>query len=306
MHVNGEDEARLMPVASFWAGGNLPALDRACLASFANAGHAVTLYSFEKIAGMPANVTLADAREIVAKETLHAFIFEGRSNFSHFSDYFRYKLFATRGDAWVDTDLLLLRPIPDAPGNLFAKETPTGICGAIMRIGADDPKLAELLRRTESLMHTELVWGATGPRLLNKVLGEKAILSQARPPSCFFPIHYDDFFKPLLPEDAEECEVLCQDAHTLHLWNNIIVRLGYWKEMAPPAGSFLWRKLHDAGLLSLFRDSYPEDVMQNMVANWKLRKSGGDIGVAKLMRQFVPSVVRTATPRVRALLQQRH
>ena len=45
--------------------------------------------------------------------------------------------------------------------------------------------------------------------------------------------------------------------------------------------------------------------MQNMVNNWLLRKSGGDIGVVKLVRQVVPSIMRTATPRVRSLLQQR-
>jgi hypothetical protein len=305
MHLNGGTPKRLMSVATFWAGGDLPALDRACLASFARAGHTVTLFSFEKLAGLPDGVTLADAREIVPRETLDAFIFEGQPNFSHFSDYFRYKLFAVSGDAWIDTDLLMLRPVPDQPGNLFAKETPTGICGAIMRIGRDDPKLSELLRRTEALMNTELVWGATGPRLLNQVLGATAILQQARPEHCFFPVHYDDFYKPLLPDMADECEALCAESQTLHLWNNIVVRLGYWKELAPPAGSFLWRRLQHMGLLSLFRDTYPEEVMQNMVTNWLLRKSGGDIGVVKLVRQVVPSIMRTATPRVRSLLQHR-
>jgi hypothetical protein len=294
-----------MQVATFWAGGPLPALDRACLASFARNGHAVTLYSFDTLRNLPEGVVLADAGAIVAAETRDAFIFEGRPNLSHFSDYFRYRLFAATGAAWIDTDLLMLRKIAERPGNLFAKETPNSICGAIMRIGRNDPQLADLLRRTEALMHTELVWGATGPRLLNQVLGAATVLQQADPEHSYFPIHYDDFYKPLLPSAAEECEALCDQAYTLHLWNNIVVRLGYWKEMAPPAGSFLWKQLHRLGLLHVFRDTYPAEIMENMVTNWLLRKSGGDIGVVKLVRQVVPSIVRTATPRVRSLLQQR-
>jgi hypothetical protein len=293
-----------MPVASFWAGGPLPALDQACLASFAHAGHQVTLFSFEQLRDLPDGVVLADAGDIVDRSSLDAFIHEGKPNLSHFSDYFRYRLFASTGQAWIDTDLLMLRPLEDAQGdNLFAKETPSSICGAIMRISQDDPKLAELLRRTEALMHTELAWGATGPRLLNQVLGSETVLRQAQSADRFFPVHYDDFTKPLLPEHADACEALCEGAVTLHLWNNIIVRLGYWKELAPPEDSFLWLKLREFGLLSLFRDTYPADVMRNMVTNWMLRKSGGDIGALKLARQVVPSIVRSAVPRIRSFRQ---
>ncbi len=294
-----------LPVATFWAGGPLPALDRACLASFALSGHPVTLFSFEQIDGLPDGVVRANAADIVSRESMSAFLYEGVANLSHFSDYFRYKLFAVRGDAWIDTDLLMLAPLPeDDGGNIFAKETPASICGAIMRIGRNEPALAELLRRTEALMHTDLVWGATGPRLLNQVLGADTILRQARPANAFFPVHYDDFTKPLLPEMAAECEALCAGAHTLHLWNNIIVRLGYWKELAPPEGSFLFNRLQAHDLLGLFRDVYPAAVMRNMVTNWHFRKSGGDIGAVKLARQIGPSIMRTVRPRLRTLLQR--
>jgi hypothetical protein len=293
-------------MATFWAGRQMPALDRACLASFVSFGYAVTVYSFDRVEGLPAGVTLADAGAIVPPESVHAFIYGGTPNLSHFSDYFRYCLFAKTDHTWIDTDMLLLRPITvAADGDLFAKETDTGICGAIMRIGHDNPHLATLIRRTEQLMGSDLVWGATGPRLLNQVMGRAAVLQHAHPQSAFFPMHYDAFWKPFLPSCRDECERLCRDAFSVHLWNNIVVKMGVWKELAPPAGSFLHARLQQQGSLDLFRDTYPEAVMRNMASNWLLRKSGGDIGVIKLAKQVFPSLLRTTVPRVRAMWQMR-
>ena len=314
MSVDAESSPRgekLLNLATFWAGPTLPALDRACLASFAQHGHVMRLYSFEEVGGLPEGVTWQDAARIVPRESVDAFIYQGKPNLSHFSDYFRYRLFTATDETWVDTDMVSLKPAPASlisaktGGSLFAKETPSSICGAIMRIDNSNDKLSELLKRTESLMNTELVWGATGPRLLNQVLGLSAMLGRAYAPEVFYPVHYDLFWKPLLPEHRDECASLSQNAFTLHLWNNIVVRLGYWKEVAPPEGSFLWTAFRDAGVLHLFKDTYPVDVMRHMVTNWLLRKSGGDIGVLKVMRQFAPSVARTFGPRIRGLIQRR-
>jgi hypothetical protein len=293
-------------MATFWAGREMPALDRACLASFIAQNYRVTVYSFDRIDGLPAGVTLADAGAIVPAASVNAFIYGGKPNLSHFSDYFRYCLFARTDHTWIDTDMMLLRPMTVASaGDLFAKETNTGICGAIMRIGRDNPHLATLIRRSEQLMGSELVWGATGPRLLNQVMGKAAVLRHAHPPAAFFPVHYDEFYKPFLASHREECEALCGQAFSLHLWNNIVVKMGVWKELAPPVGSFLWARLEQMGLLGLFRDVYPEPVMQAMATNWLLRKSGGDIGVVKLAQQAFPSLLRTTVPRVRAIWQMR-
>ena len=296
----------LLPVATFWAGGPLAALDKACIASFARQGHQTILYAYGEPADPPPSVILADAAEIAPAEAMSAFIFNGRPNLSHFSDYFRYRLFARSKHAWIDADLLAIRPI-QAPhdGFVFACETKRSLCGAIMLIDQADPHLQELLRRTEALMHTELAWGATGPRLLTKVFGTNNVIARAAPPEIFFPIHYDDFCLPLLPEAADQCADLCHRASTLHLWNNLVVSLGYWKDLAPPKDSYLWRELRRLELLHLFKDTYPAEVMRAMVTNWRFRKSGADIGVLKLARQAGPSIVRTVAPRIRSLRQSR-
>jgi hypothetical protein len=124
--------------------------------------------------------------------------------------------------------------------------------------------------------------GATGHRILNQVFGAAAVLKQAYNPDSFFPIHRDDFWKPFLPEYAQECADACRGAYTLHLWNNIVVEMGIWKELAPPEGSFLWTCLRERGLLHLFRHTYPADVIRHLVTNWKFRKSGANAEVVNL------------------------
>ena len=283
----------------------MPALDRACLRSFAHAGHPVTVYGYAPIADLPAGVAFGDAREIAPEASVRRFRWRGEANLSHFSDYFRYRLFAATDATWIDTDILLLRDLPPrGAGNLFALETPTSICGAIMSIARADPHLPTLIARTEALMDTDLVWGATGPRLLTRTLGGDVVRT-ARPTGAFFPIHYDLFWKAFLPEAAEECAHLAAGAATHHLWNNLVVSMGVWKELAPPEGSFLWHALAHAGTLELFRDVYPADVMRRMVANWRFRKTGADIGALALARQALPSLGRTLGPRLRGLLQSR-
>ncbi len=292
--------------ATFWAGADMPALDKACLASFAAAGYPVTLYSFDEVRGLPAGIAVEDAGLIVPRDSVEAFRYQGKPNLSHFSDYFRYRLFARTSHTWIDTDMLLLKPLTiDISGDLFAKETRTSICGAIMHIAQKNPNLVRLIERTEGLMHQELAWGATGPRLLTQILGRETVMREARPAGLFFPIHYDDFWKPFLPDYRAECEQRCARAFSLHLWNNLVVSLGIWKDIAPPEGSFLHDRLQKLGLLSLFRDVYPATVMANLVENWRFRKSGGDIGILKVARQAWPSLLRTTRPRVRAFLQAR-
>lgn len=281
--------------ASFWAGPPLSPYERACLSSFTRRGYAMTLYSFESYDDMPDGVALEDAAKIAPKEDLGLFRYKGRPDLSHFSDYFRYRLFAQTDHIWVDTDVLLLRDIDmPLPAMLLTKEHETSICGAIMRLDGAQIDLEALIRRTRGLSEKPLRWGTTGPLLLTSLYKGSSILDEAFEPKFFYPILYDIFWKVFLPEEREACEELCREAYTLHLWNNIVVQLGIWKRLAPPAGSYLHRQLAAAGQLDAFEGTYPADVMRRMIENWRLRHTGADVGVGNLLRQLGPGAVRTA------------
>lgn len=278
--------------ASFWAGGALSPFEKACLHSFLLRGYSVTLFSYQTdIGNTPDGIKVEDARSIVDEKYTAKFFIKGKPSLSHFSDLFRYRLFEQTDSIWIDCDMLLLREFGsfEFPRTILAKEGPKSICGAIMRLDNRNPALARLSARTTELADEEFVWGATGPRLLSKVFGSPSSVA-AFSPQQFFPLHFNAFWKAFLPEYADECVELCRDSYTVHLWNNIVVGLGVWKDFMPPKGSFLFNRFCADQSDSYFRGTYPEDVMRHMVANWRGRFSGTDLSLGPLIRQIAPSL----------------
>ncbi len=279
---------------TFWKGPRLSAFEASCLHSFVAAGHSITLFSHEPVANVPPGVLAGDAAGIADIAHVDAFRVGGAPSISHFSDYFRYRMFARTGLTWVDTDVLLLRGWQQDPGtSLLALETPGSICNAVMRLASTEPWLPQLIERTEALMHTSMRWGETGPRLITRLAGRQAVLAQAAPPSLYFPIHFDDFWKVFLPEHRDECSRLCEQARTLHLWNNIVDRLGFWKDHLPPPGSYLHGLFVEKGCAPFFDGVFPLRNMRQLVENWHARQTGSQLGIGSVLRQLLPSIRRT-------------
>jgi hypothetical protein len=275
--------------ASFWHGPELSPYEVACLTSFTAYGSEVALYSYSEIKNLPKGVIAKDANAIVPPSALTAFSIDGTPSMAHFTDYFRFLMFTRTDEIWVDTDMLLLRDFDrSVKGNIIGRESPTSICTAILRLDPADKRLTELLDRIEAMKGTLIKWGDTGPRLLTSVYGIKA----GEPESVFYPMHFDDYYKVFLPQYFEECAERCADAYTLHLWNNRVVKMGLFKRVGPPRGSFLHHVFEQIGANSQFVEFYPANVMQAMIDN-AVEKVGRDEGFRKLLQVGVP-VVKTA------------
>lgn len=285
---------RVPSFATFWAGQTISPYEAACITSFLAHGYDYTVFSYGKIDNLPDGVALRDAAEITEEANVRRFLIKGRPNLSHFSDLFRYELFKRTEHIWVDTDMLLLRKLDLASyDELIAKEDASTLCGAILRLDGAHPNLDTLIARTEALRDQELVWGATGPRLLTQVFGRAAVMRKAYDPPAFFPIHYDQSWMAFLPECRDACMALCRHAYTTHLWNDRVVKIGVWKRFGPPPGSFLETQFRADGSMRYFEDVYPEAVMRNMIENWRFRCEGGDIGLGQWMRRAIPSAQLT-------------
>ncbi len=275
--------------ASFWHGPELSAYEVACLSSFTAYDNEVALYSYSEIENLPKGVIAKDARAIVPPDALTAFPIDGTPSMAHFTDYFRFVMFTKTDEVWVDTDMLLLRAFDrNVQGNIIGRESATSICNALLRLAPADPRLLEALERIEAMKGTAIKWGDTGPRLLTSVYGVEA----GAPESDFYPVHFDDYYKVFLPQHFDECAALCADSYTLHLWNNRVVKMGLFKRIGPPRGSFLHHIFEKIGANTLFREFYPANVMQAMVDNVE-QKVGRDEGFRKLLQISVP-VVKTA------------
>lgn len=272
--------------ATFWHGGGLSPYELACVLSFRELGHPLSVYSFGPVVGLPDGIPLLDARDIVAPDSMDLFKVNGVPSASHFTDYFRFVMFRKTDEIWVDTDIILLKRFTlGLAGNLMGRETTSSVCTAVLHLDRTDPRLQTMIDRVEALSTKSLVWGDTGPRLLTSVYG----VGEGLPEQVFYPVHFDDYYKVFLPQYRAECEALCGDATTLHLWNNLVVKMGLFKEIGPPLGSYLHAVFERSGANRLFGTFYPEAVMKTMIHN-AVVKVGGDSGVKRVLKLIAPSI----------------
>lgn len=275
--------------ATFWHGDELSPYELACLLSFINQKHDLVIYTYGRIRNLPESLPVRDAREIIAPDSMQLFAVGGKPSVSHFTDYFRFVMFTKTDRIWVDTDIILLKRFTqDGKRNLMGRETPTSVCTAVLHLDPADPRLAQMIARVETLSTRRLKWGDTGPRLLTSTYG----MSDGLPESVFYPVHFDDYYKVFLAQYRDECERLCADATTLHLWNNLVVKMGLFKAIGPPQGSYLHAVFERVGVLDLFTTFYPEAVMKTMIHN-AVDKLGEDAGIRKLVRLVGPSLRST-------------
>ena len=131
-------------VVTFWH-GPLDRLRQTCLRSQVAAGHKVTVYSFDPLAGLPDGVGNAEAEAILP----HAFSERLRPpqpdgswrdwTTLQFSDFFRMRLMAQRAGLWLDADVLLLKPVEIDPAKpFFAWERPRQLGNSVLYLPPDD------------------------------------------------------------------------------------------------------------------------------------------------------------------------
>jgi hypothetical protein len=283
-------------------GGDLSPLEQACLQSFAAQGYDVTLFSYEGVANVPASLRRADAAEIVDRAWAQRFVYRGKPDLSHFSDYFRYKMFETAALTWIDSDMVLIDPkeMPAGRTTLVGRERQGSLNGAILYV-ADARLQGAFLREVEQLEGKDLSWGQTGPLLLDRYAAQLAQSEPIHGPDRFYPIDHDTIWKAFLPEHRDWCEAQCRSAATLHLFNNVLVRMGYWKSIAPPVGSYLHACFQAADALRFFEATYPETVMRHLAHNFVASQTGEDLGLKAVLTQMLPSAARSYAHHAKAI-----
>jgi len=216
-------------VVTFWH-GPLDALRLTCLRSQVAAGHKVTVYSFDPLAGLPDGVGNAEAEAILP----HAFSERLRPpqqdggwrdwTVLQFSDFFRMRLMAESAGLWLDADVLLLRPVEiDQTRPYFAWERPRQLGNSVLYLPPGDPivvAFANLIQqeeltpdwlairhrltfalqrwRGESNRLSDIRVAIFGPAALTALARRASELHHALPKKSFYAVHADPklFFDP--------------------------------------------------------------------------------------------------------------
>jgi len=248
------------PLNALWVGPDLDVLASACLASFVEMGHPVTLYAYNALRGVPPGVTVVDATQILPRDSV--VIQKKTGSVALFSDRFRYEVLSLDRGGWIDCDLLCLRPIEPWP-HIFGWEEPGLINGAILNLPAASGILADLQKifetyrwippwqnRRDRLRHMWRYWFTpgygiadmehiiAGPRAITYFCAKYGLIDQVAARDVFYPVNWRDldvFFQ----EASNINRFLTPTSRCIHLWNTTLQR--ELEVRTPAKGSFLAR-----------------------------------------------------------------
>lgn len=252
-------------ICSFWH-GELSWLERLCIASFLEKGHAFALYTYEDIA-LPAGAERRDAAEVIPRERM--FFYKRDRTPAVFADLFRLELMRRAAGIWADCDVLCVRPLEGLPDHVFGIEEGTRVNNAVFRCPADSELLARLFevfaegavppgmpwwRRAEVALRRamgaplpvhEMQFGATGPWPLNHWVDRLGLGRFKQPRTVFYPLPYGTANRLL---EAGSSLDVPGETLAVHLWHSALTGRGAQTMPAPAPGSFFARECERLGV----------------------------------------------------------
>ena len=234
----------LAEINSIWIGPRLGGIQAACLNSFLKHGHRVTLHVYQEPCDVPDGVELSDANRLIPE----AKVFRNRrtGSLAPFADLLRYELLKQRGGLYMDCDMYLLKPIPDAKYIFgWSDSNENLVPNGVLKLPPNCPALAELtdLKNKPDLVpewfsrfrrfkyrvkrqfglksHSHLSYMALGPSAVTYFLNKHGLLHHALPSEMFF--------NPTRLESQKFCEagfrytdLIPTSAAAIHLQNSAV------------------------------------------------------------------------------------
>lgn len=260
-----------------WVGRPLSWVERLSMLSFAHAGHAVEIYTLGGEPALPDGIRRRDVTEVLPE--LAAFANPRQpGTFASYSNLFRYRLLQQHDTTWVDTDVVLVSPgLPDGP-YLFGFQGPGHVASGVLRAPRDSRLLELLVDRAFAMDPASIEWGQMGPDLLTTILAELDLTHLARPQEELYPVRPLDVWLLFQPDRADEADERVSAGAAVHLWHELLRRAGPVTSLAPPAGSWLDRKLIEVGV--------PVAGLDRLDAEWVARVLGrnGPVTAERLER----------------------
>jgi hypothetical protein len=216
-------------------------MEQVSIRSFLHHGHEFHLYLYDPITGVPEGTTICNADEILPREEIfyrkHGF---GAGSPASFSNLFRYMLLIKKGNWWVDTDIVCLKPFDFGRDHVVGSERladgrVSANC-AVIKAPIDSPFIWHCYRFCRSIDQANAAWGCTGPRLVERAIHELKMVECLEAPSVFYPVDYWQIGQ--LFEDRP----IPAGSHSVHLYHAV------WRHYdIDPNGTFppecMWENL---------------------------------------------------------------
>lgn len=273
-----QQEQPLLTMNALWIGRPPGVLEIVCLLSAAARGHKVRLFTYQHFDNVPAEIEQTDAREVLPDTVIVRHKRTG--SLALFSDRFRYALIRKGFGAWMDADMLFLKPVRATDGYLYGweQEERKSIGMGVLAYPPDSQLAADMsewsmrqefippwlplwertLLRAKALVGIRpdifhLPWGSIGPDLLTYLARANGVDRYASHWKRLYAITYQERLRTLEPDGDPE-SAYSDETEALHLWHqglkggvnhkaDDIVREIRFKE-----GSLLWRVARELGM----------------------------------------------------------
>jgi hypothetical protein len=219
------------------------------LRSFADRGHRVEVFTFDKALSKPSWITWRNAADIVPAERVVRKLAEPAQSAIHAS-LFRHALLHRHGGWWIDPDVVLLEAeLPDAEMFIVRSDDAHLVSTAAMKFPEGHAALAEVLFHSVSFDDKPAQWDKAGSALLAECLAADGLLDQCQSPEAASPISWFEVETLFDPAHADSVEDKLAGGLFLDLHQDVWLRAGVPRELGPPLGSYLDRlfKRHEIG-----------------------------------------------------------
>jgi len=230
-----------LPVQMLWIGPRLSAMERLSIASFLANGHAVQLYTYGDVEGIPPGVEHHDGREVLPAGSVFTYAEGfGKGSYAGFANLFRYKLLLDHGGVWCDTDVVCLKPFDfDARPYVIGRERKPfdpekgqteRLAIGVLKVPPNSRVMLECYAISMEANKAALRWGETGPELATKRFVRHGLEVHALPPAAFYPVDWWD------TEDLVTKPIAFgPESYAVHLWNEVWRHKGLDKDADYPA-----------------------------------------------------------------------
>ena len=214
-------------IQSLWIGDDLTNLEKLCIQSFLDNGHEFHLYTYAEIGGIPVSggLIVKDGNEILPEKKI--FQCEGGS-YAAFADWFRYALLTAKGGAWVDMDMVCLKPFDFGYNAVFFAGDNEVLCTtAVIGAPTNHPLMVAMMDECNAVPNKDgCKWGAVGgPRVLSETVAEMGYENSVKPFYYFMPLTASQWYLPLDKTFAESTDFF-SGSYAIHLYNEMLRKAG--------------------------------------------------------------------------------
>lgn len=231
-------------VRTFWHGARLGPYQLLCLKSFADRGHHVEVFTYQRDPNFAPWLHARDARGILPEERVLRPLADRKTGIR--ANLFRYALLEQLGGWWIDPDVMLMQTdLPGGDGYIAPPDVFGRAPVAVLKFPAHHPLIVEARAKADALDGSQEAWERAGAALFSDLVRGCDIPSQAE--DGLGPISWLNVPDLFDPEKRDELYRSASAARFLHLQDEVWRRAGIPSQLAPPEGSYLAELLERYG-----------------------------------------------------------